>query len=141
MNRQHAARVEKERLRLEQEMRDAKVTNAVRVARETEKAKTLAKIAKSEKPVSPFQSAVTTKLTTTVTEQLGAMIRVVAAQTNGRETWVSADKVVARDVLLRAYPLALQIGIMAVPNDRLYTLDFANGGRIDFSWPGKHVDG
>lgn len=128
-----------EEARLAKEEHDAKKANKDRIEREKAKAKELERIAKNSRPAHPLQQEVTHKLTDKVTEQIGALIRYSAAHNKVESQWVSASKAVARDVMQRAYPLALQMGIMGVTNDKYHTLDFANGSRIEFTWPGKEM--
>lgn len=90
------------------------------------------------KPESEYQQAVESRLTPQTTLWLGEAIRALAkSKTPITERWVCVQQHHARDVMTRAYPLALQMGFVVLPEDRTYSLKFMQGARLEFVWPGK----
>lgn len=93
--------------------------------------------AKKLDQTNPWQTVIESKLTPKTTEMLGAAIRHCAATEKQSVLWACVSKEHARDVMQRAYPLGLQMGIMGVPNEQKHQLAYPNGSVIDFHWPDK----
>lgn len=94
-------------------------------------------LAKTLKPVDVMQPEVFARLCGKLTLPLGQLVRHIGNRGGQRTAWVCVSKPTARDILQRAYGIALQIGLVCTPRDDDNTLTFPNGSKIEFTWPDK----
>lgn len=120
------------------ELKSAQESNKARMAADAARLADEDKKAKDLKPSNPqLQPEVYPRLTGKLTEPLGKAVRHVGNTARFRLAWTCVSKPTARDILQRAYGLALQIGLVCTPHDGDNTLTFPNGSIIEFTWPDK----
>lgn len=123
--------------RQEKELADLKAGRAVLAQREAKRTKEREQLAAKLQPIHQTQEVVESRMTEKTTKQLMVLLRYIALKPKSLVAWIAVDKALAMDVMHRAYPMALQMGLMCHCRDQDITLRFSNGSTINFAWPGK----